>query len=117
MNFHALCFAPKCNELVTMSWSIKQSQTLPSPRGLIQQENVFMTLRVLPVQAVVAVTWRSSRGKIPLKECSDHQAAALLALETSARSNQVTSSPVSLDTTSHTSTCTFRGEKKGNLTS
>ena len=42
MNFHALCFAPKCNELVTMSWSIKQSQTLPNPRGLIQQEDVFM---------------------------------------------------------------------------
>lgn len=51
-------------------------------------------------------------GRSP-SECSDHHTAALLALETSARSNQVTSSPVSLDTTSHMPTCTFRGEKEG----
>lgn len=41
MNFHSLCFAPKCIELVTMSWNIQQSQTVPKSQWLNTTRRFF----------------------------------------------------------------------------
>ena len=49
MNFHSLCFAPQCIELVTMRWNIQQSQTVPKSQWLNTTRRFFPACS--PVQA------------------------------------------------------------------